>query len=74
MSEQLNEATQKKMKHMFLIFLKQFQVNEYRYLMIFLQSVINKYNVSPSKLFSKNRFFFSCRIRFFYFMIIFKAF
>jgi hypothetical protein len=47
-------ANPKRMKHLFLIFLKQFQVNEYKLLMQFLQLIIDKYNLNPSKLFGMN--------------------
>lgn len=43
----------KRMKHLFLLFLKQFEVNEYKLLMRFLQLIINKYNSSPSTLYGK---------------------
>lgn len=39
------------MKHLFLIFLKQFEVNEYKSLIQFLQLIIEKYNLNPSKLY-----------------------
>lgn len=41
----------KRMKHLFLLFLKQFEVDEYKLLMQFLQLIINKYNSNPSTLF-----------------------
>jgi len=48
-SQQINSS--KRMKHLFLIFLKQFQVDEYKQLIKFLQITIDKYNLNPSKLF-----------------------
>lgn len=48
-SQQINSS--KRMKHLFLIFLKQFQVDEYKQLINFLQITIDKYNLNPSKLF-----------------------
>lgn len=41
----------KRMKHLFLLFLKQFEVDEYKLLMQFLQLIINKYKLNPSTLF-----------------------
>lgn len=50
--QQINKNTKfKRMKHLFLIFLKQFEVDEYKLLIQFLQLIIDKYNVNPSKLF-----------------------
>ncbi len=51
---QENVANSKKMKHLFLLFLKQFEVDEYKFLMSFLQLVIDKYNMNPSTLFGKS--------------------
>jgi hypothetical protein len=56
MTLQITDVNLLKMKNMFLMFLKQFDVNEYKYLMQFLQLIITKYNVNPSQLFGK--FFF----------------
>ena len=50
-NQQQPTANTKRMKNLFLIFLKQFQVNEYKLLMQFLQLIIEKYNSNPSKLF-----------------------
>lgn len=49
---QLEAFNFKRMKHLFLIFLKQFEVNEYKILIKFLQLIVDKYNLNPSKLFS----------------------
>ena len=58
MTLQITDVNLLKMKNMFLMFLKQFDVNEYKYLMQFLQLIITKYNVNPSQLFSKFFVFF----------------
>jgi len=41
----------KRMKQLFLLFLKQFEVDDYKLLIRFLQLIINNYNLNPSKLF-----------------------
>ncbi len=41
----------KRIKNLFLEFLKQFQVEEYKLLMQFLQLLIDKYNSNPATLF-----------------------
>lgn len=51
MSQQTKPANFKRMKQLFLIFLKQFEMDEYKLLIQFLQLIINKYNLNPSKLF-----------------------
>ena len=43
----------KRMKNLFLVFLKQFEVDEYKLLMQFLQLIISKYNSKPSNLFGE---------------------
>jgi len=57
MTLQITDVNLLKMKNMFLMFLKQFDVNEYKYLMQFLQLIITKYNVNPSQLFGEFFFF-----------------
>lgn len=49
--QQTKPANFKRMKQLFLIFLKQFEMDEYKLLIQFLQLIINKYNLNPSKLF-----------------------
>ncbi len=41
----------KRMKQLFLVFLKQFEVDDYKLLIHFLHLIINKYNTNPTKLF-----------------------
>jgi len=41
----------KRMKQLFLLFLKQFEVDDYKLLIRFLQLIIKNYNLNPSKLF-----------------------
>ena len=44
-------ASLKRIKHLFHVFLKQFQVDEYKLLLQFLQLLIDKYNSNPAALF-----------------------
>lgn len=44
MTQNKDVLTLKRIKHLFRIFLKQFEVDEYKLLMQFLQLSINKYN------------------------------
>ena len=50
-----NKMTQnykfKRMKQLFLVFLKQFNVDDYKLLIHFLHLIINNYNSNPTKLF-----------------------
>jgi hypothetical protein len=41
----------KRMKQLFLVFLKQFEVDDYKLLIRFLHLIINNYNTNPTKLF-----------------------
>jgi hypothetical protein len=73
MTLQITDVNLSKMKKMFLMFLKQFDVNEYKHLMQFLQLIITKYNVNPSQLFSKIFFFSSINFKYLIFFSILKG-
>ena len=73
MTLKISDVNLLKMKSMFLIFLKQFDVNEYKHLMQFLQLIITKYNVNPSQLFSKILYFLNINFKYFILFSILKG-